>query len=62
MALAVRRFLETSGDKRTVVDDPAAKYFGIIIDDRSLTARTSDARLGAVNFDTWLSQSTGARR
>jgi uncharacterized protein YbjT (DUF2867 family) len=61
MAIAVRRFLESSGDKRTVVDDPTAKYFGIVIDDRSLAARTPDARPGRITFDSWLNQSAARR-
>src|SRR5689334_12780541 len=33
----VRRFLKASGDARTVITDPKALYFGIAVNDQSLT-------------------------
>jgi uncharacterized protein YbjT (DUF2867 family) len=52
----VRRFLRATGDTRTVVTDPKAKYFGAVLDDQSLTPGPH-ARLGATRFDDWLSRS-----
>lgn len=51
----VRRFLAATGDPRTVVTDPHAKYFGIVLDDRSLTP-DANPRLGPTRFDDWLSR------
>lgn len=53
----VRRFLRASGDPRTVVTDPQARYFGAAIDDRSLTPSGTHPRLGATRFDDWLRRS-----
>ncbi|RZL68416.1 MAG: SDR family oxidoreductase [Variovorax sp.] len=53
MAAMVERYLRASGDARTVVADAQAPYFGVAIDDSSLTTRT-DARLGATTLDAWL--------
>ena len=54
MAAMVERYLRASGDARIVVADAQAPYFGVAIDDASLTTRT-DARLGATTLDAWLS-------
>jgi uncharacterized protein YbjT (DUF2867 family) len=51
----VRQFLKANGDQRTVVTDPKALYFGIRVDDRSLTPG-EHARLGPTRFRDWLSQ------
>jgi len=53
MAAMVERYLRASGDTRTVVADAQAPYFGVAIDDGSLTTR-ADARLGATTLDAWL--------
>jgi uncharacterized protein YbjT (DUF2867 family) len=53
MAAIVERYLRASGDARTVVADAQAPYFGVAIDDGSLTTR-ADARLGATTLDAWL--------
>lgn len=47
--------LRIARDRRKVVADPKARYFGISIDDRSLTPGHAP-RLGAISFDTWLSR------
>lgn len=48
-----RRFLATSGDKRRVIGDADALYFGTRLDDSSLT--TGDqARIGPTRFEDWL--------
>src|SRR5262249_35177340 len=50
-----RQFLAAMKDSRRVIVDPAATYFGSVLDDRSLTAG-EDARLGAVRLEDWLTQ------
>lgn len=52
-----RRFMQATQDPRKVVPDVNARYFGSVLDDRSLTAG-KDARLGAIRFGDWLAQST----
>jgi uncharacterized protein YbjT (DUF2867 family) len=49
----VARYLAATGDARSVVGDPAARYFGIAIDDRSLTP-AEGARLFQTRFADWL--------
>jgi uncharacterized protein YbjT (DUF2867 family) len=49
----VRRFLHATGDSRKVVTDPAALYYGIALNDRSLTPG-DNPRLGPTRFDDWL--------
>ncbi|CAL76507.1 conserved hypothetical protein; putative nucleoside-diphosphate-sugar epimerase [Bradyrhizobium sp. ORS 278] len=49
----VSRHLRAAGDGREVVADPKAGYFGAAIDDQSLTP-LGTARLGAIDFDSWL--------
>lgn len=53
----VRQYLSAKGDSRAVVTDPAALYFGIAVDDRSLTPGERP-RLGRTRFADWLRQST----
>ncbi|EJN22525.1 putative nucleoside-diphosphate sugar epimerase [Pseudomonas sp. GM78] len=52
-----RRFMRATQDHRKVVPDVNARYFGSVLDDRSLTA-SKDARLGAIRFEDWLARST----
>ena len=47
------RFLAASGDKRTVVADPQARYFGAELDDKSLIPG-DNPRIGAISFAEWL--------
>jgi len=49
----VRRYLRATGDLRTVVTDPKARYFGTELDDQSITPG-DHPRLGGVRFDDWL--------
>lgn len=51
----VRQFLKATGDTRTVITDPNALYFGIAVDDRSLTPG-DNPRLGPTRFADWLAQ------
>jgi uncharacterized protein YbjT (DUF2867 family) len=47
-----RRLFAATGDKRTVVSDPHALYFGTELKGGELTPGDG-ARIGAVDFDTW---------
>ena len=51
----VRQFLKSTKDARTVVTDPKALYFGIAVNDQSLTPG-DNPRLGATRFADWLSR------
>jgi uncharacterized protein YbjT (DUF2867 family) len=55
MAVLVQRYLKAVGDPRTVVADARAPYFGLRLDDRSLTPG-DNPRLGAIDFETWLAK------
>jgi uncharacterized protein YbjT (DUF2867 family) len=48
-----RRYLTATKDRRKVVADIHARYFGSELDDRSLTPG-SNPRLGSVRFEDWL--------
>ena len=48
--------LRARHDAREVVADPHARYFGAELDERSLVP-TTDATLGEMRFEDWLSQS-----
>jgi uncharacterized protein YbjT (DUF2867 family) len=50
---AVRRFLAATGDARRVISDPRGTYYGIKVNDRSLTPGNA-ARLAPTRFDDWL--------
>jgi uncharacterized protein YbjT (DUF2867 family) len=50
-----RTFLAASGDTRKVIADVHARYFGVALDDRSLTPGDGP-RLGAIRFADWLSR------
>src|SRR5689334_5103736 len=45
----IARYLKATGDKREVVRDPQARYFGGLVDDRSLVP-LGDARLGRIGL------------
>jgi uncharacterized protein YbjT (DUF2867 family) len=51
----VRQFLTATGDARTVVTDPKALYYGLSVDDRSLTPGDKP-RLGPTRFADWLAK------
>jgi len=52
----VRQFLNATGDARTVITDPKALYFGIEMNDQSLTP-SDNSRLGPTRFEDWLRRS-----
>ncbi|MES2439150.1 MAG: SDR family oxidoreductase [Verrucomicrobiota bacterium] len=51
----VRLYLGAKHDARPVVTDPGARYYGIVLDDLSLTPGPH-ARLGPTRFRDWLSR------
>ncbi len=51
-----RQFLRASQDSREVVTDPRAGYFGIAVNDQSLTPGDAP-RIGPTRFEDWLSRS-----
>ena len=53
-----RRFLKIKHDPRKVVPDVHARYFGVALNDRSLTP-DNGARPGAVHFEDWLKKTAG---
>ena len=52
----VRQFLVAKGDTRKVVTDPQAQYFGVAVNDQSLTPGVNP-RIGSTRFEDWLSSS-----
>jgi uncharacterized protein YbjT (DUF2867 family) len=55
----VARYLKAIGDRREVVRDPDARYFGGRVEETSLVP-LGEARLGAIDFDEWLHRSKAA--
>ena len=53
----VRQFLSKTGDARTVITDPKALYYGLAMNDQSLTPG-DHPRLGPTRFVDWLSRNT----
>jgi uncharacterized protein YbjT (DUF2867 family) len=51
----VRQFLNATGDARTAITDPKALYYGIAVNDQSLTPG-DNPRLGSTRFADWLSR------
>jgi uncharacterized protein YbjT (DUF2867 family) len=54
IATFVGRFLTATGDKRTVVADPQARYFGAALDDLGLRPGGANPRIGPTRFEAWL--------
>lgn len=52
----VRRVLQANGDKREVIADAHARYFGAELTDESLCTG-ANARIGSKRFEAWLSES-----
>jgi len=55
----VARYLKAVGDRREVVSDPEARYWGGRVDEHSLVP-LGEARLGRIGFDEWLRRSQAA--
>jgi hypothetical protein len=51
----IRQGLVARNDRRTVVVDPHARYFGAELGERSLVP-AGQARLGEIRFEQWLKQ------
>lgn len=60
LADLMKRYLKALGDKRIVVPDAGAAYYGAQINDQSLTP-SGEARIGTTAFAAWLSKSQTAR-
>ena len=56
----VGRLLAASNDARRIVPDVHARYFGAVLDDRSLTPGHR-ARLGTLRFGEWLARSASVQ-
>ena len=56
MDALVGRFLSATGDPRTVITDPRARYYGVEVNDQSLVPG-KNPRLGPTRFEDWLSRS-----
>ena len=56
----VGQFLSATHDPRTVIADAHAGYFGIEVDDQSLTPG-DNPRIGAIRFQDWLARSTSRK-
>jgi uncharacterized protein YbjT (DUF2867 family) len=50
-----RRYLAAIRDARTVVTDPTARYYGVEVNDRSLTPG-DNPRIGPTRFEEWLAR------
>src|SRR4051812_6670774 len=55
----VARYLKAVGDRREVVGDPEARYWGGRVEERSLVP-LGEARLGRIGLDEWLRRSRAA--
>jgi uncharacterized protein YbjT (DUF2867 family) len=55
----IRRVLAARHDRRGVVSDPDALYFGARLDERTLLPGY-DAMVGAVRLDEWLRETIGS--
>jgi uncharacterized protein YbjT (DUF2867 family) len=60
LAELAQRYLKATRDKREVVADSHARYFGTELDDKSLTPG-DNPRLGSIRFDDWLSRTSAQR-
>jgi hypothetical protein len=56
----VRRYLTATRDARTVITDPNARYYGIEVNDQSLTPG-DNPRIGPTRFEEWLRRSVPQR-
>jgi len=57
----IQRSLRERHDSRVVVADPAARYFGAVLGERTLLPG-ADARLGEIHFEDWLTQAVVSTR
>jgi hypothetical protein len=52
----IRRYLVAKSDSREVITDPEALYYGVKVNDQSLTPG-AHPRLGSTRFEDWLKMS-----
>jgi len=57
MAAFVGKALAASGDTRSVVADPQARYYGAALDDLGLKPRNPNPRIAPTRFEAWLNRS-----
>jgi uncharacterized protein YbjT (DUF2867 family) len=57
MAAFVGKALAASGDRRSVVADPQARYYGAVLDELGLAPRGASPRIGPTRFEAWLDRS-----
>ena len=57
LAGLVERFLRANQDTRKVIADAKAPYFGIVLNDQSLTPAGKNPRIGPTRFEEWLTRS-----
>lgn len=55
LAVLLQRYLSAIGDTRKVVGDAQTPYFGIVLNDHSLTPG-SNPRIGAIDFASWMAK------
>jgi uncharacterized protein YbjT (DUF2867 family) len=55
----IARYLKAVNDRRQVVSDPGARYWGGRVEERSLVP-LGEARLGQIGLDEWLRRSQAA--
>jgi uncharacterized protein YbjT (DUF2867 family) len=56
IAAFVGKAMAASGDTRSVVADPQARYYGAALDDLGLRPMGANPRIGPTRFDDWLSR------
>ncbi len=61
IAAFVGKALAANGDKRTVVADPQARYYGAALDDLGLKPRNPNPRIGPTRFEEWVSRGAARR-
>jgi uncharacterized protein YbjT (DUF2867 family) len=61
IAAFVSRALSASGDKRTVIADPEARYYGVALDDLGLKPRNPSPRIGPTRFAEWANRDAAGR-
>jgi uncharacterized protein YbjT (DUF2867 family) len=57
----VRQFLSATGDKRKLITDANARYYGLEVNDQSLVPGPNP-RLGSMRFADWLSRTTSQKK
>ena len=55
LSALLQRYLSAIGDTRSVEGDPEVPYFGVVLNDQSLTPG-DNPRIGALDFASWMAQ------